>query len=1154
MKLRALLTIFLVCIMSTSMFALSPVTAGDPDGGVPPDIDDSIAGTLQDYTNVSTGLPLRGNYNCIVMGDVNGDGYDDLAASAGKGDNTVWPTYGLFVFTSDKGRSWVNSSTGLPSTGRFGGIDLGDLDGDGDLDLAAGGEGHANSQVKGITIWLNNGTQNGKTDWIAGTKPEATRFYEAVIIEDVDDDGNEDIVAATYGDGVRVWLGDGGAGGSLSWIKSNSGLPSTSQHLGVAVADFNNDGNDDIVSTSYFGPDPEVHLFTGDGNGSWTSWDTLMPKPGHHGQAYGVTVGDFDDDGNMDLIYGRKSYGVVCLLGNGGGTNKSDFKWTSANTGLPSSNHYYGAFAGDLDSDGNLDILLANGFNNQGLKIYLGNGGSGGTMSWTKSSKNLPSDWFFGGAIGDFNNDSVLDIVGSSWDNRTIGGLRAFKGALDGKRAPIAEVVINGTSSNETTVSIGETVGLDGRLSTDVEDAPDGDPTGTLLTYEWEFTSVPGGSTITIADLSPSDSTATCTFVPDVEGTYVLILSVKDSDDQWSVDLVYATLEVIRPNLLPVAVAGPDIEVYCGDVVELNGTLSFDPDGEVLAWQWNASRENPSVVVMQNATLPEASFLAPDVTGTYAFIFKVRDDLGVWGLNDTVNVTVSIPPNIPPVAVAGADFAARISDIVSLDGAASYDGDGSIVVWLWKCTSHPSIGITGHDTMVASFVPILEGTYEFSLTVLDDRGDWSSEDTINVTILPLAQNVPPVAIISGAAMREVYVGDEVILNGSGSRDDDGVVSEYLWNCTSDTGIEFSGRDTDIIRFVPDAPGDYVFTLTVMDDKGSWSWQEVEVTIHVMEVPVNSPPSAVISGPTSVMLGEVVVLSGTASYDPDGGLVGWRWAVSDHPDAELTGEGSSEVTFTPSEAGNYILTLEVQDNEDLWSQLADWSVSVIAPNTPPIAQVSDDITIKMGQTANLDGSGSHDLEGSIVKWKWTCTSHQGLADLEPDDVDGAVFTPSSIGAFTFSLEVQDEDGLWSAPAEIIVTVLEDEVPTISIVSPGDGTEVDQKTFTVRGTATDDVAIEKVEVSTDGTTWTICSGTASWSTDVTLEVGSNSIAARVTDSYGNTHVTSVSVTVETPEPVGSDPSDDSSITWVLLVVGIAGGLAVILGFMMRSKGDR
>ena len=153
-------------------------------------------------------------------------------------------------------------------------------------------------------------------------------------------------------------------GGSLSWTKSNSGLPSTGQYVGVAMADFNNDGNDDIVSTSYFNPDPEVHLFTGNGNGGWTSWDSLMPKPGNYGQAYGVTVGDFDEDGNMDLVYGRKSYGVVCLLGNGGGANGTDFKWTSGNTGLPSTNHYYGAFVGDLDSDGNLDILLANGFNN----------------------------------------------------------------------------------------------------------------------------------------------------------------------------------------------------------------------------------------------------------------------------------------------------------------------------------------------------------------------------------------------------------------------------------------------------------------------------------------------------------------------------------------------------------------------------------------------------------------------------------------------------------------------------------------------------------------------------------------------------------------------------------------------------------------------
>ncbi|MCK5252276.1 MAG: VCBS repeat-containing protein, partial [Thermoplasmata archaeon] len=379
-------------------------------------------------------------------------------------------------------------------------------------------------------------------------------------------------------------------------------------------------------------------------------------------------VGDFNKDGNMDLVYGRKSYGVVCLLGNGGGTNGSDFNWTEANTGLPSTNHYFGTFVGDVDKDGNPDILLSNGFNALGLCLYLGNGGSGGSVLWTKARLGLTGDWFFGGALGDFNNDTVLDIVGSSWDNRTNGGIKAFRGALSGKRAPVATVVWNGTSSNETTVSVGETVQLDGRLSSDVEDAPDGDPTGTVLTYEWDILNVPDGSLLTDADLMPDDKDPVPSFVPDVQGTYRVRLSVRDSDDQWSIEMAFAKVTVIRPNELPIAIAGPDVEAYVGTVVHLNGTGSFDRDGVVLVWEWNVSTGNPSQVLIQNATLPEASFLAPEVTGVYTFILKVRDDLGIWGLNDTVNVTVVLPPNVPPVAIAGADFAATVGEEVPLDG------------------------------------------------------------------------------------------------------------------------------------------------------------------------------------------------------------------------------------------------------------------------------------------------------------------------------------------------------------------------------------------------------------------------------------------------------------------------------------------------------
>ncbi|MCK5251598.1 MAG: hypothetical protein KAQ96_01560, partial [Thermoplasmata archaeon] len=472
---------------------------------------------------------------------------------------------------------------------------------------------------------------------------------------------------------------------------------------------------------------------------------------------------------------------------------------------------------------------------------------------------------------------------------------------------------------------------------------------------------------------------------------------------------------------------------YVGTVVHLNGTDSFDRDGVVLAWQWNASTDNPSQVLIQNSSLPEASFLAPDVTGVYTFILKVRDDLGIWGLNDTVNVTVVLPPNVPPIAIAGADFAATVGEEVPLDGSASYDSDGTLVSWRWRCVSHPSLVIIGQDVMTASFSPTLEGMYEFSLSVVDNRGDRSPEDFINVTILPLAQNVPPLAEIAGSALREVYVGDEVVIDGSASRDDDGHIVEFLWDCTSHPGLSYEGQATSSISFTPAAGGDHIFILTVLDDDGTWSMEGAIVTVRVTERPVNAPPVAVISGPTSASIGEEVLLAGGTSYDPDGGLVSWRWASTSHPGLAIQGGDTSQASFVPSEAGEYVITLEVQDNEGLWSPGAEWTIKVLPSLEPPVADAGPDITIWMGDKADLDGKASYDPDGAITSWQWECTSHQLSSGLVSADSVLATFTPDAVGVYTFVLRVGDAEGLWSEADEMSVTVLEVNLPPIVSIS-------------------------------------------------------------------------------------------------------------------------
>ena len=100
------------------------------------------------------------------------------------------------------------------------------------------------------------------------------------------------------------------------------------------------------------------------------------------------------------------------------------------------------------------------------------------------------------------------------------------------------------------------------------------------------------------------------------------------------------------------------------------------------------------------------------------------------------------------------------------------------------------------------------------------------------------------------------------------------------------------------------------------------------------------------------------------------------------------------------------------------------------------------------------------------------------------------------------------------------------PTISITSPAEGSNLASTSVTVSGTASDDVAVEEVELSTDGMTWVLATGTTSWSGTLTLAKGPNTISARATDTAGNTATVTIAVTVDTVKPIADAGEDQTA----------------------------
>ena len=126
---------------------------------------------------------------------------------------------------------------------------------------------------------------------------------------------------------------------------------------------------------------------------------------------------------------------------------------------------------------------------------------------------------------------------------------------------------------------------------------------------------------------------------------------------------------------------------------------------------------------------------------------------------------------------------------------------------------------------------------------------------------------------------------------------------------------------------------------------------------------------------NVLVGSVVNMDGSASKDSDGGTLTFKWVLIGKPNgsaATLTNPGYPNPKFTADLAGNYVLSLLVNDGK-IDSALTSVSVTATTANAAPVANAGNNQNVTIGSTVTLDGTASSDTNNDSLTYKWALQS-------------------------------------------------------------------------------------------------------------------------------------------------------------------------------------
>ena len=531
------------------------------------------------------------------------------------------------------------------------------------------------------------------------------------------------------------------------------------------------------------------------------------------------------------------------------------------------------------------------------------------------------------------------------------------------------------------------------------------------------------------------------------------------------------------------------------------------------------------------------------VTSSNTFTILV-DRTVTFSFNNLEWTFTTTPVN--PVANPGQNATVAVGSTAMLNGSGSTNPSGvGTLTYAWAFVSRPagsSTTIANRNSVMASFVVDVKGTYVIQLTVNNGVGSGTADVTISTTY------TAPVA--NPGLPQTVIVGSTVLLNGSGSTDVDGQPLTYAWTIMQSpagSNATLTGANTVTPSFVADEVGAYTIKLIVNDGMSDSMPSDVTVTSQ------NVPPVANAGQNQVIAKGATVQLNGSGSTDENGLPLSYSWSLITLPagsGAMLSNPNIVNPTFVADVQGTYVAQLIVTAG----GVNSTASTVTITSNTilPPVASAGNAQMVTDGTVVTLHGTAS-DPQNYPLTFQWTFLNKPpgSTATLTNATSLTPTFTADLGGPYVVQL-IANNGFLSSTPSTVLIST----TSVAPIANPGPNQSVTPgTTVTLTGSASSDSNHQPLTYS-----WTLLSAppgsNASLSGANTVSpnfiadmVGAYVVQLIVNDGYESSIPVNVMVTASTMPTITLSPNPLS----ISNAGGVSGTLTLTLSVTAGVNGQ-